>query len=195
MESKSYIKEQLLTTKIHINPSDIFNTKNIDGLIKFQLKQNIEGYCGKYGYIIPNSLVVIKRSIGTILPNSNSSKIEFNINYKINVILPSINDIYECIIDNITKMGILAYLNTDIPDLNNIKNSPILVIIPQEYIYPDTMLNVLRRKYINTEPPSMHLTSTKDNNPAFAVGGHPNELGHKEIANTLYEHIKKYGMY
>tara|TARA_Y100001963_G_scaffold113597_1_gene157371 strand:+ start:903 stop:1874 length:972 start_codon:yes stop_codon:yes gene_type:complete len=68
-------------------------------------------------------------------------------------------------------------------------------IIPQEYIYPDTMLNVLRRKYINTEPPSMHLTSTKDNNPAFAVGGHPNELGHKEIANTLYEHIKKYGMY
>ena len=72
MESKSYIKEQLLTTKIHINPSDIFNTKNIDGLIKFQLKQNIEGYCGKYGYILPNSLVVIKRSIGTILPNSNS---------------------------------------------------------------------------------------------------------------------------
>ena len=31
-------------------------------------------------------------------------------------------------------MGILAYLNTDIPDLNNIKNSPILVIIPQEYL-------------------------------------------------------------
>ena len=134
MESKSYIKEQLLTTKIHINSSDIFNTQNIDSLIKFQLKKNLEGHCGKYGYVIPNSLVIIKRSVGTTLANSDSSKIEFNINYKIKVISPSVNDIYECIIDNITKMGILAYLKTDIPELNNIKDSPILIIIPQEYL-------------------------------------------------------------
>ena len=39
---ESHEKEQLLTTKIHINSSDIYKTKNIDGLIKFNMKKQIE---------------------------------------------------------------------------------------------------------------------------------------------------------
>ena len=56
----SHEKEQLLTTTIHIKSADIYRTKNINGLIHNNLKKTIEGYCGKYGYVIPDTLKIIK---------------------------------------------------------------------------------------------------------------------------------------
>lgn len=135
----SHEKEQLLTTTIHIKSSDIYRTKNINGLIHNNLKKTIEGYCGKYGYVIPDTLKIIKRSFGRVMTYQNESKIEYDITYKIKSLLPCKNDIYECIIDNITKMGIVAYMNTNDEKTNNIKDSPILMIIPQEYIFKKTI--------------------------------------------------------
>ena len=37
------------------------------------------------------------------------------------------------------------------------------------------------------------ILNLKDN-PALCDGSHPNEFGHKVIADILYEHIKKHGM-
>ena len=53
-------------------------------------------------------------------------------------IYPSKQDEYECIIDSISKMGIISYLdyNTE-EEKTNIKNSPLLIIIPLEYIKGD----------------------------------------------------------
>ena len=36
-------------------------------------------------------------------------------------------------------MGIVAYMNTNDEKTNNIKDSPILMIIPQEYIFKKTI--------------------------------------------------------
>jgi hypothetical protein len=74
------------------------------------------------------------------------------------------------------------------------KQQKLFSAISKKYIYPDTLLNVLRSKYENKEPPSMYLSSTKKDNPALCEGSHPNEFGHKVIADILYEHIKKHGM-
>jgi len=76
----------------------------------------------------------------------------------------------------------------------NEKQQKLISVIPEKYIYPNTMLNVLRSKYQDKEPPSMYLSSIKANNPALCEGSHPNEFGHKVIADILYEHIKKHGM-
>ena len=132
-----YEKEQLLTITIQINASDIYRTKNIDGLIKYKLKEQLEGVCGKYGYVIKDSISIINRSIGKAITHNEQSKIEYNLTYKMNVILPCTSEIFTCKIDSITKMGIIAYMKID-DDINNtIKGSPILFIVPQEYIEGD----------------------------------------------------------
>tara|TARA_Y100001970_G_C14167995_1_gene822470 strand:+ start:72 stop:581 length:510 start_codon:yes stop_codon:yes gene_type:complete len=133
-------KEQLLTTKLQVDASDIYKTKNIDGLIKYRIKEKMEGVCGKYGYVVKDTISIIKRTIGKAITHNNQSKIEFNITYKMKVILPCSSEIFTCIIDSITKMGIIAYMKTDDDKLNNITMSPILFIVPQEYIEDDISL-------------------------------------------------------
>ena len=59
-------------------------------------------------------------------------------------IYPSKHDEYECIIDSISKMGIIGYLdyNTEEEEEEiNIKNSPLLIIIPLEYIKKDKQID------------------------------------------------------
>ena len=56
------------------------------------------------------------------------------------VIFPTSSEIYTCKIDNITKMGIIAYMESDDEKLNTINESPILFIVPNEYIEDDISL-------------------------------------------------------
>ena len=142
----SHGNEQLLTTTIQLNASDIYRTKNIDGLIKYKLKNEMEGVCGKYGYVNKDTISIIKRSIGRAITHNNQSKIEYNITYKMKVILPCESEVYTCIIDSITKMGIIAFMELDNEDLNNVSDSPLLFIVPQEYIEDDISLYKKQQK-------------------------------------------------
>ena len=77
-------------------------------------------------------------------------------------------------------------------ELNFNENEKILISqINKKNIFPNTLLNVLRDKYENKERPPMKVSSVKPNNPTLASGGHPNEFGHIEIANMLYNYIKE----
>ena len=145
----SHIKKQLLTTKIHINSSDIYKTKNIDGLIKFNMKKQIEGFCNDNGYVFIDSLKIIKRSHGIIITQNNVSKIEFDITYEINVLLPCKDDKYDCIIESITKMGIIAYMYSNDDTINNIQKSPLLFIVPEEYIGDNDISKFIKGQKIN----------------------------------------------
>jgi DNA-directed RNA polymerase subunit E'/Rpb7 len=127
-------KEELKTTTIHIPSKDIYKTKDIDGLIKFNLKKQIENVCGKYGYVLEDSVLVVKRSIGKIVTHNGISNIEYNITYRMKTILPCKGDIYEAIIDSITKMGLISYLRLESDKINSLKESPVLIIIPQMYL-------------------------------------------------------------
>ena len=133
----SHEKDQLKTITIHIDAEDIYRTKNIDGLIKYTLKKQLEGVCGKYGYVVKDSVSVVKRSIGKVQTQNNVSKIEYDVTYKMKIIMPCKGDIYECNVESITKMGIIAFMKMKDEQLNTIKESPVLVIIPQDYIEND----------------------------------------------------------
>ena len=127
----TYETEQQLTTTVHISSTDIYRTKNIDGLILHNLKSKIEGFCGRSGYVIPDSTHIVQRSTGTIQTLDGKNVTEFDLTYTVKTIHPKKDDVYECVVDSITKMGLIAYL--DIPG-HDTKNSPILFIIPQEYL-------------------------------------------------------------
>ena len=135
-----YIKEILFTTSIQLNSSECSRCKNIDGLIKYKLKKEHEKLCNKHGYVLENTLKVVNRSIGKVVTHDNVSMIEYNITMKLNVIYPCEKDIFTVKIDNITKMGVIGYLD-DSEDKYNIENSPILFIVPSGYIEDIEILN------------------------------------------------------
>lgn len=128
-----YQKEILMTTSIQLNSMECSRCKNIDGLLKYKLKKENENLCNKHGYVLENTLKVVNRSIGKVVTHDNMSMIEYNITMKLNVIYPCEKDIFTVKIDNITKMGIIGYLN-DKDNKYNIENSPILFIVPSGYI-------------------------------------------------------------
>ena len=140
-----YENEQMLTTTIHIPIQKITKSRNIDGLITHHLKELFEGLCGKEGYIIKNSIFVVQRSIGKIITINSKSNVQYDVTYKLRTINPSKDDEYECIINSISKMGIIGYLNYNLDDDDekeiNIKNSPLLIIIPLDYIKEGKTIN------------------------------------------------------
>lgn len=125
-------KQELKTITIQLNPKDIFKTKNIDNLINFTLKSKLENVCGKYGYVLPDSVNIIKRSIGKLVIHDGVSMIQYNLTYKMNTIYPNKGDVYDAVINNITKMGIISYSTSH--ETDDIKDSPLLIITPHPYI-------------------------------------------------------------
>jgi hypothetical protein len=121
---------KLISETIQLKSSDIYRTKNIDGLILHKLKK-YEGKCTKNGYILKDGINIVNRTIGKIVNIDNNSLIEYKINYNIQSILPTIGSVYNCTINNISKMGLICYI--EYGELNDIKSSPLLIIVPKEY--------------------------------------------------------------
>ena len=128
----SYIMEQLLTSNLYIYPKDL--NKDIDNIIQMKLKEQNEGLCNEHGYIIKDSIYILKRSLGNISTKNNKSAIKYVITYKARTISPSEGDNYEVFVNNINKMGIIAFIKLGKKDVETINDSPLMIIIPKEYI-------------------------------------------------------------
>jgi len=127
--------DDISTTTVSI-PIHTLNRTNIDGIIKYKLLSMYENKCNSRGLILKDSIRIINRSIGRITTHNNESAISYDIIFASNVISPSAGEEYECYINSITKMGIIAFLKKT-PD-DTITDSPLLIIIPQDYIDSST---------------------------------------------------------
>jgi DNA-directed RNA polymerase subunit E'/Rpb7 len=143
----SFISNQKLSTKINLKPNEL--NKNINEIIFYKLKTQNEGFCIKEGYIIKNSIEIINKSMGHIVNLNNKSYIQYSINYKSIILSPKENDIINCYIDNINKLGIVAYIKLSellnsiyIDKINDtFNNSPVVIIIPEINIDDITKYN------------------------------------------------------
>ena len=145
----SYINEQIFTDTIYLNPKDI-NTPNITELIIIKLKKKIGNKSYNNGYIINDSIDFISKTLGKIVTLSNENKILYNIKYKVKMIQPTVNDEIECYVDNINKMGIIAYIKMrdvvdDYKGANTLQDSPLLIIIPNETIENISDINIKQK--------------------------------------------------
>ena len=156
---KSHEKEQLLTTIIQIDSNKIFKCKNINGLILYSLKKNLEEKCIKNGFVLPNTISIVERSYGKMINIDKVSKIQYSLTYKVKTLLPKKDDEYECIIDSITKMGIISYFSTNKEE--DIKNSPLLIIIPREYIEEDRLNSMTKGQKIRVKVLDSRIKYTK----------------------------------
>ena len=66
--------------------------KNIDNVIKDNLKNNLKVYVMKTS-IVKDSVQIIKKSIGKIVVNDNVSSRSYSIKYKAKIISPSVGDL------------------------------------------------------------------------------------------------------
>ena len=127
----SYINEQLITSKLIIDPKDLAN--DIDTVVKHKLKSNVEGRCYEDGYIITDSISIIRRNMGKVVTNNGQSKIKYLITYKAKVISPSEGDEITVYINNINKMGVIGFIKLNIKDTETMDDSPLIVMVPREY--------------------------------------------------------------
>ena len=125
----TYITEQLLTTNLFVNASQV--NKNIDNVIKDNLKEQLEGLCYEDGYIVKDSVKIINKSMGKIVVNDNVSSVSYSIKYKAKIISPSDGDIIESYVSNVNKMGVVAYIK--LSDGDSSEDSPMVIMIPREY--------------------------------------------------------------
>jgi len=112
-----------INKSLSIEPKYINNQIN-DYILK-QLKEKFEGKCLKYGYIKPNCIKIIKRSIGNVLASHFNGNILYNIVFSVEVCNPLEGAIIDVQVKNINKMGILA----DSVD----KESPLNILLARQH--------------------------------------------------------------
>tara|TARA_Y100001958_G_scaffold159682_1_gene162418 strand:- start:2167 stop:2685 length:519 start_codon:yes stop_codon:yes gene_type:complete len=143
---ESYITDELLDITINIDIKDI--NKNINEIIINKIKNRIEGVCIDNGFIIKNSVNIVNKSIGKIINVNNKSFIEYNIKYSSKLLSPKKDNIINCYIDNINKLGIIAYIKlSEIVDIeddsdSDLNSSPFIIIIPEKEIDDITKYNI-----------------------------------------------------
>ena len=125
----TYISEQLLTRNLFVNASQV--NKNIDNVIKDNLKEQLEGLCYEDGYIVKDSVKIVNKSMGKIVVNDNVSSVSYSIRYKAEIISPSEGDIIESYVSNINKMGVVSYIKLSEGDSS--EDSPIVIMVPKDY--------------------------------------------------------------
>jgi DNA-directed RNA polymerase subunit E'/Rpb7 len=105
-------KNIILDEFIYLKAGDLNN--KIDDIILLKLKKKVEGKCIKIGYVMPDSIKIIMRSLG-IINNSNFDGITtYKVKYTADICNPVIGSIIECAVGNIDKSQIICYI--DNPD-------------------------------------------------------------------------------
>lgn len=113
----------LLTRKIVLPITTI--GKNLKENIEENIKANFEGKCVVEGYIKPNSSKIISYSSGIIQKGNN---VLFDVVFECDVCFPIEGMLITCVAKNITKAGIRAESDTEVP-------SPIVVFIAKDHHY------------------------------------------------------------
>jgi len=119
-------------------PSKHLNT-NIDIYINDYIKKNVEGQCIHEGYVKPDTVSILKKSIGCLLGSNFTGDITYDICYTAQVCNPVVGNVIECKVKFVNKMGILA------------SNGPITVIIGRQFHLNNELDKISRDDVIKVE--------------------------------------------
>ena len=103
--------------------------ENIDEYINEYLKKKVEGFCINEGYVKPESIKVIQKSVGMILGSRFTGDVTYNVAYTADVCNPVIGNIIECKVKFINKLGVLG------------NNGPITIIVGKQFHINDIEMN------------------------------------------------------
>ena len=104
--------------RVSLNPR--YLDDNFPAYIEKIVKNNVEGRCIKEGYVVPNTVIILKRSIGNMNNNQFNGNITFDITIGAKVCNIPVNSVIKASVKKINKLGILAELG------------PLMIIVPKE---------------------------------------------------------------
>jgi DNA-directed RNA polymerase II subunit RPB7 len=119
-------------------PSKHLNA-NIDSYIHDYIRKNVEGICIHEGYIKPETISVLKKSVGILLGSSFTGDITYDVAYTAQVCNPVIGNVINCKVKFVNKMGVLA------------SNGPITVIIGRQFHLNNELEKIGRDDNIKVE--------------------------------------------
>lgn len=105
---------------------------NIDESLLSALKQTYESKCSKDGYVMEDSISIVKRSLPYLYGSQINSSIKYNIIYKAKVCCPMTDNIIKCKIDIINKLGLQCI------------TPPLRILIPKEFHKNTTIFNTFK---------------------------------------------------
>jgi len=107
-----------LKKRVSLNPR--YLNENFEQFIEKIIKNNIEGKCIKEGYVVPNTVVILKRSMGNLNTNQFNGNILFDVTVGAKICNIPVNSVIKAKVKKINKLGILAELG------------PLMIIVPKE---------------------------------------------------------------
>lgn len=150
----------LLTKKVIVK--SLYLNEDIDKYIETYLKSKVEGLCIDEGYIKPESVKILKKSIGMLLGSKFNGDITYDVAYNAEVCNPFLGNVIDCNVKFINKLGILGvngpitiivgkefHINDD--EINNIKENDIIkvVIIAKKFSLNDNQIKVIAKLWNN----------------------------------------------
>ena len=126
LNSSSYCVKCVLKHNIHLKPNEIKKGFNIKEVLKNQLINKVGDRCVKDGYVVGDSIEIIKYSIGELCTSHFTGDIRFSILYTALIYNPSEKDQLTCKIINKNKMGILAEAGVGNP-------APISILLSKQH--------------------------------------------------------------
>ena len=102
-------KPLVLKDCIFLSAKDINN--KIETTILDKIRKDIEGKCIKAGYVMPESVKIISRSLGSINNSNFTSVITFNVIYQASICNPGIGAEIKCYVASIDKSQIVCYIH------------------------------------------------------------------------------------
>ena len=115
----------LLKEKIFIPPQCLKSKKKIRESIETILREKIEGKCIHEGYVMPNTIEIVKYEKLEVVKNILSiGALKTVVHYTANICNPSVGNIIECNVKNIKfvhKLGLLGFMG------------PITIIVGREF--------------------------------------------------------------
>ena len=148
-------KPVVLEERVALNPtelSDTENTTNMDSLLLQRIKVKIEGRCISAGYVKPDSLEILHRSMGIAENGRFTGNYLFYVKLRCKVFHPETNTPVECRVLKVNKMG--AYVVLDeamrvlLPRDLHLGNTTFDALSPEDTV----MVQVLRSRFQTNDP-------------------------------------------
>ena len=105
MEYVAVFEEQLALTSVDLKK----NIESIDDVLENKLKQRLEGKCSKHGFVVPDTVKILSRSMGALERGRFTGDILFHVQAEGTVINPPDGHILQGDIIRKNKMGL--YVN------------------------------------------------------------------------------------
>jgi DNA-directed RNA polymerase subunit E'/Rpb7 len=105
MEYVAVFEEQLALTSVDLKK----NIESIDDVLENKLKQRLEGRCSKHGFVVPDSVKILSRSMGSLERGRFTGDLLFHVQAEGTVINPPDGHILQGDIIRKNKMGL--YVN------------------------------------------------------------------------------------